>query len=629
MRFPAFAPTLLALLTQSVVVFAQPERLQPTDVEAFFDGLIPATIERGDIAGAVVAVVKDGRVLLQKGYGYADVSSRRRVIPDNTLFRPGSISKLFVWTSIMQLVEQGKVDLDHDVNDYLDFKVPPGLTLRHIMTHTSGFEETVRELFVPSEREMATLRTYLVEHLPQQIFPAGKVPAYSNYATSLAGYIVERLSGEPFVNYATNHIMKPLGMERTTFAQPLPDSLKGLMSSGYRVASQPAKGFEFVKAYPAGSVSTTAADMTRFMIAHLNDGALGDVRILKPETAQQMHTRQASPYPIMHAMALGFYEESRNGHRIIGHGGDTAWFHSNLSLILDANAGLFISLNSAGKETDLRGLLFRKFMDRYFPYSLPQLEPLSTAKQDAASVAGHYMSSRRVESGLPAVLNGIGQLDIKADADGAITGVFRHPNGEMKKLKEIAPFVFRDPDSEDRLAFRKDDQGRWEMNIGYPFMVFQKTGFRNNMITALGTIGFGAGVVLLAILGWPVAAAIRWHYGRRLELPVPEQRLRRALQCFYVIEAGFLTGMILLSNAMNANISALGPSIDAKQHFVQALGWIGALGIPVALHAMFKTWARSGGWWFARVRDSALALGLIACSWFAWYWQLLNFSTKY
>ena len=619
MRFAAF---LLAVL-------AQPERLTPGDVESFLDGLIPPTIERGDIAGAVIAVVKDGRVVLQKGYGYSDVASKKPVSPDSTLFRPGSISKLFVWTSIMQLVELGKIDLDHDVNEYLDFKVPAGLTMRHIMTHTSGFEETVRELFVPSEREMGTLRSYLLEHLPPQIFPAGKVPAYSNYATSLAGYIVERLSGEPFVSYATTHIMKPLGMDHTTFAQPLPEALKPLMSTGYSVASQPAKTFEFVKAFPAGSVSTTAADMTRFMMAHLNDGELGDVRILKPETAQQMHTRQTSPYPLMHAMALGFYEESRNGHRIIGHGGDTGWFHSNLSLIVDANTGLYISQNSAGKVTDLRGLVFRKFMDRYFPYPVPKIEPLATAKQDAATVAGHYMSSRRIENGLPAVLNGIGQLEIKANADGSIGGVFKHPNGELKKLREIAPFVFRDEDSEDRLAFRKDDQGRWELNVGYPFMVFQKTGFRDGMNPALATIGVGAGLIVLGILGWPIAAAIRWHYGRRLEFTVLEHRLRRAVQSFYVVEAAFLLGVFLLGRAMNSDISSIGPSVDGKQHFVQALGWIAVLGIPVALYAMFQTWITAGTWWFAKVRDFCLALGLMACTWFAWYWQLLNFGTKY
>jgi CubicO group peptidase (beta-lactamase class C family) len=623
MRFPACV--LLTLLP----LFAQPEKLTPTDLEAFFDGLIPATIDRANIAGAVVAVVKDGQIVLQKGYGYADVATKKPVTPDATLFRPGSISKLFVWTGVMQLVEQGKLDLDRDVNEYLDFKVPQGITLRHIMTHTSGFEETIRELFVPSEKEMATLKEYLVDHMPQQIFPAGKVPAYSNYATSLAGYIVQRISGEPFWSYAATHILKPLAMDRTTFVQPLPDALKPLMSSGYNLASQPAKEFEFVKAYPAGSVSTTAADMTRFMMMHLNEGRLGDVQILKPEIAIQMQTRQASPYLSMHAMALGFYEESRNGHRIIGHGGDTAWFHSNVSLILDSHTGLFISQNSAGTQGDVRGLVLRKFMDRYFPYALPKFEPLATAKQDAQAVAGHYISSRRSETGLPAVLNPFSQITVEAHEDGSITGVLKQPSGEFKKLKEISPFVFRDEDSEDRLQFRKDDQGRWEMNIGYPFMVFQHAGFWNNSTTALTIIGFGVGVVGLALLGWPVGTFIRWHYGRPVLLAPRESRLRRLVQCFCVIEAAFLIGLILLGGSVSDRIDQLGPMMDSKQHLVQALGWLAALGIPVAFYAAFLTWTKRDEWWFAKVRDLAIALGLLACSWFAWSWQVLNFSTKY
>ena len=394
-------PVFVAAIAQ-----AQPERLTSSDLEAFFDGLIPASIERDDIAGVVISVVRDGQVLFAKGYGYSNVEGKKPVTPDATLFRPGSISKLFTWTSVMQLVEQGKLDLDHDVNEYLDFKVPVGITMRHIMTHSSGLEDTVRELFVPGIVQMGTLRGYLVAALPAQIFQAGKVPSYSNYATSLAGYIVERLSGEPFDIYAANHIMKPLGMNRTTFTQPLPDELKPLMSQGYSVASKKAKDFEFVKAYPAGSVSTTALDMTKFMMAHLNEGRLGDVQILKPETVQLMHTRQASPYPAMNAMALGFYEDTLNGQRVLAHGGDTQWFHSNLSLILDANTGLFLSQNSAGKGGGLRGVVFRKFMDRYFPRNQKlETKDLPTSKQDAIQVAGYYMTSRREEDGFPYALN--------------------------------------------------------------------------------------------------------------------------------------------------------------------------------------------------------------------------------
>ena len=265
------------------------------DIEAFLDGVVPVQLQRQDIAGAVVVIVKDGKVLFAKGYGFADVKSRKPVTVDGTLFRPGSISKTFTWTAVMQLVEQGKLDLNRDVNDYLDFKIPERfgkpITMRDLMTHTPGFEEAIKELFVASAADLYPLNRYVQARLPEQIFPPGTTPAYSNYGATLAGYIVSRVSGMPFEEYVEKNIYQPLGMTHATFRQPLPDNLKPLMSEGYDKASQPAKGFEYVEAYPAGSMSVSGGDMARYMIAHLQNGEYNGARILKPETAQLMHSR--------------------------------------------------------------------------------------------------------------------------------------------------------------------------------------------------------------------------------------------------------------------------------------------------------------------------------------------------
>ena len=317
--------------------------LTQSDLEAFLEGMMPLQLAREDIAGAVISVVKDGKPFFAKGYGYSNVEKRTPVSADATLFRPGSISKLFNWTSIMQLVEQGKLDLDRDVNDYLDFKVPPAfakpITLRNIMTHTPGLEETIQELFVEKASDLKPLDEYLKEHMPARIFPPGTTPAYSNYATALAGYILQRVSGEKFDDYIDRHIFQPLQMTHCTTRQPLPDNLKPLMSNGYEVGSEPTKPFEWVEAAPAGSSSVTGADMQHFMIAHLQEGQYEGIQILRPETARLMHSRQLTIAPDMNGMALGFYEETRNGHRIIGHAGDTQYFHSDLHLIPDAGVG--------------------------------------------------------------------------------------------------------------------------------------------------------------------------------------------------------------------------------------------------------------------------------------------------
>jgi len=321
--------------------------LTKTDFETLLDALIPSQLRNRNIAGAVVSVVKDGQVLFQKGYGYADFEAKKPVLPDQTLFRPGSISKLFTATAVMQLVEQGKLELDRDVSGYLDFAIPKTypepVTLRQLLTHTAGFEDTLKNLFVAHASDLKPLRAYLVNQMPARIFPPGKVPSYSNYGFTLAGYIVERVSGEKFERYIDNHILKPLRMTNSTFDQPLPPELAAQMSKGYPNAAKKPRDFEFVQAAPAGSLSTTAADMTRFMVAFLQDGSVDGVAILKPETVRQMETRQFELHPMINGLGLTFMEYCMNPVRVIAHGGDTVYFHSDMVLVPDAHVGYFLS----------------------------------------------------------------------------------------------------------------------------------------------------------------------------------------------------------------------------------------------------------------------------------------------
>ena len=304
---------------------------------------MPYAIGKGDIPGAVVVVVKDGQVLTERGYGYADVAKKTKVDPKSTLFRPGSISKLFTWTALMQQVEQGKVDLNADVNKYIDFKIPPfegkPITVLNLMTHTPGFEEQVKDLITLGEKTQVPFDTLLKRWTPNRIYAPGTTPAYSNYGASLAGYIVQRTSGEPFDAYLEHHIFGPLGMAHSTFRQPLPANLKPLMAEGYVSGKDKPYGYEFVNAAPAGALAASGDDMGRFMIAHLQNGTYNGQQILQPATAQLMHSRANSPFAAGDGMAHGFYETNINGMRVIAHGGDTVAFHSDLHLFLDKNVG--------------------------------------------------------------------------------------------------------------------------------------------------------------------------------------------------------------------------------------------------------------------------------------------------
>jgi CubicO group peptidase (beta-lactamase class C family) len=603
------------------------------DVEAFLDGFMPLQLGREDIAGAVIAIVKDGKVLFAKGYGYSDVASKAPVSPDNTLFRPGSISKLFTWTSVMQLVEQGKLDLDHDVNSYIDFKIPEAfgkpITLRNIMTHSAGFEETAKELFVPAANDLRPIKEYLPAHLPERIFPPGTTPAYSNYATTLAGYIVERTSGTPFNDYVSEFIFKPLKMTHCTFVQPLPDALKPLMSSGYALASAGAKSFEFVEAAPAGSSAVSALDVTRFMLAHLQDGEYEGGRILRPETARLMHSRQLGLNDAMNGMALGFYEESRNGHRIIGHGGDTVYFHSDLHLIADAKTGFFVSYNSGGKgQIDARGELWHKFLDRYFPYTPPTGTAPATASQDAKAVSGSYKSSRRSETTILKIGTLLGEFPISANKDGTITiGAFRSISGQPKHWREIGPMTFRDVDGQDRVTFQRDAEGRMIMLSEYPFFVFQRVGTSENRIVNFFVIGFSLGVLLLTVLLWPVASLVRWHYGLK---NLADPHLRQWTIAVRILSICALLSVLVLV-IITTNLSkpgALNASLDPAFRLMQLFVLIGVAGTLAAIYYAVRTW-KERGWWWTKLLSAAIALAFIGFSWFALSWNMLHPSLRY
>src|SRR6185503_12206940 len=305
--------------SQEPVASAVP--LTKADVDVWLDGYLPYALRTADIPGAVVTVVKDGQLLTARGYGYADVEKKTPVDPERTLFRPGSVSKLVTWTAVMQLVEQGKLDLDKDINSYLDFKIPDydgkPITLRQIMTHTAGFEEAIKGLIFSDPAHLLPLGDYLKRWTPKRVFAPGTTPAYSNWATSLAGYVVERVSGEKFDDYCDKHIFAPLGMTNSTMRQPLPAALAGQMASGYKPGKEAGK-FEIVGPAPAGSLSSTGTDMAKFMIANLDQGK----GLMSPETAAMMHNSPldkvdpASLLPPLNRMRLGYFETNVNGREV-------------------------------------------------------------------------------------------------------------------------------------------------------------------------------------------------------------------------------------------------------------------------------------------------------------------------
>ena len=610
------------------------------DVEAWLDGYLPYALDNGDIAGAVVVVVKDGQVLLQKGYGYSDIEKRTPVDPAGTLFRPGSVSKLFTWTAVMQLVEQGKLDLDADVNQYLDFKIPSPdnkpMTLRQVMTHTTGLEEQIRGLITSRKEEIVPLGEALKRWVPERIHAPGATPAYSNYATALAGYIVQRVSGEPFDAYIQRHIFQPLGMAHSSFSQPLQPALLAKMSKGYTKASDAkAKDYEFISLAPAGSLASTGADMGRFMLAHLQDGAYGDARILNAATAQEMHTTGQKSVGALNRMMLGFYETTVNGHRAIAHGGDTMYFHSDLELFLDDGIGIFVSMNSSGRDGAtgiIRGNLVRGFADRYLPGPKARAPALDAAqaKLHAQQMVGHYDSSRRPQSNLLSLVNMLGQVKVVANEDGTISvPLAMGANGVPKKWREISPYLWQDVAGSDRLAADVVDGQvtRFSMEPYAPIMVFERLSTWRAL--SLPLLVASLAVLLLTLLAWPVSALVRRYYGVPYALSGTDARAHRLVRLAALAVLLSVGGALGFVVAMLSDLEMTGASSDL---WINLLRLFATVALPVgAAIAVWNAWQvlRGRRRWLAKLWALLLALSCLFLLWIGFANHLIGYGAYY
>ncbi len=606
--------------------------LDPKDIEAFLDGLVPLQIETNDIAGATISIVKDGKVIFAKGYGYADAKTKKPVSAETTLFRIGSITKLFTWISAMQLVEQGKLDLDADVDTYLDFKIPKTfgkpVTMRNLMTHRAGFQEIVKNLGAQNAGK-PDLAKYVRENIPVQIFEPGTTPSYSNYGAALAGYIVERASGMPFDAYVEANIYKPLGMTHSSLRQPLPKELEGDMSTGYQLASGEPLAFEIVNAYPAGSQSSSAVDMTKFMMALLNGGALGEGRILKPETLALMHDTVTTLDPRQNGIGLGFYEEARGSLRTVGHGGDSIAFHSDLHLIPSQKFGFFVSYNSAGRgEIPPRSPLWRKFRERYF---IDDPDAAKVAKDDTSGIVGSYLTTRRSDASIIKILSILGEPTVSANADGTIqVDAFTGLNGQPRKWEPLGNGEYRATDGRGRLIFKRDDKGRMMMlpsSSGVAY--YQKVDLQESSMLVLGLLVGSMSVLALNLAFWPVAAGVRRHYGVNLHWNAVEHILRLFVMMTSAALLTLFIGFVVGLAPGLANVWKLDSSVDETLRVAQLIGYGGVLGSFFAVVNAIQAWANPLRGFWGRVKESVVAIACLALIWIAWTMNLFDQSLRF
>lgn len=520
-----------------------PSGVSDSGIEAEIDRVMKKYIGQ-DVPGAVVSVVMDGKIILTKGYGFANVEKLQPMSPELTYMEAGSVSKVITWTAVMQLVEQGKLSLDTDIRDYLperflNLTYDEPITLLHLMSHTAGFEEYLEQLMVRDPDDLVTLEQRVgAGRQPKQIYKPGQTIAYSNYSTSLAGYIVERVSGMSYEQYADEHIFEPLGMTRSSMS-PRYDLIPGVMDNkavGY--AQQDGEWTPYPNYYindgPAGSLITTAEDLAQFMLAQLPvDGAAPNTLFADPATLQAMHETSYTHHPSLPGSAHGYWERFAGGHRIIEHIGNTKAFSSLLSLVPKEGFGISIMTNVEGELTGLRRELTEVLIG-----TVPTTYEVSPQLNHAGEVAGRYRSARAVESGPFKLIPVIADMDtlVSANGDGSIR-LTKSSIGMEATYVEIEPYIYArktpgntpmDNEGQDtsRLYFRTNANGDvTQMSYGVIADELPVSALRTPILHTI-VVGGAAAIFLLSLLISLIRLVIRMlKRGRSSKAPLQSSAL--------------------------------------------------------------------------------------------------------
>ncbi|MDH4109556.1 MAG: beta-lactamase family protein [Gammaproteobacteria bacterium] len=605
----------------------------PAVLEAFVDGLVEPMMRSNSSPSGTVAISRNGELIFAKGYGFQNVEEQVPVDPARTLFRPGSVSKLFTWVSVMQLVEQGRLDLDTDVNEYLDgfqirdtFEQP--ITLRHIMTHTAGFEDgALGYLIINDPADALPLREAMEKYQPARVNPPGKQTAYSNYATALAGLIVQNASGEPFQDYVRRHIFEPLGMENSTFEEPLPEQLAANMAKSYvlEAGAYVEKPFEIISSFaPAGAQSATSTDMLRFGQAILNGGELDGKRILAPETTELMLTRAFTHDDRLMGMALGFYEEDVNGVRLVGHGGDTQYFHSYLGIDKENGLTFFVSFGASG-GSQVRTAFTTALYNEFFPQQVEIAEPPEGFAERAGRYAGAYAFWRSNFSKLEKALGMTSAVQVAPTKDDTLVVSF---GGGAKQYVEVGENLFREQTpglaliagiAPAYIAFQEDEGGAISGFVmdGLPFMSLRK-------LSIVATPSFNYALLGLSMLIFVAVVARRWYQRASIRQQGPGDRgaTRAAFLAALANLLVVVTGVVVISIVKDDMFTRI-PTLFKAWLVVPIIATAAGLYLLYSTALVWQRSALAGVW--ARVRYSIVAACALFMCWFYYYWNILGF----
>jgi CubicO group peptidase (beta-lactamase class C family) len=608
---------------------ASPAALNPGSAASFLDQYFAQHLNALHVPGAVVTVVKDGQVVALKGYGYSNLEKKIPVDAEHTVFRLASVSKVFTATAVLQLVEEGKLRLDENVNDHylrlfqLDEPYPRAVTLQELLTHTAGFDDRSIGITAHSAAQQIPLGPYLAHRLAARVMLPGDQYSYSNDGFSLAGYIVETQSGEPFAQYIQEHIFAPLAMRNSSFA--ITSDLEGNLAVGYDYNRRSGRfvplPLDYPNIVPAVSLVSTASDMTHFMIAELQLGRYGAQGILNENSAQQMFARQYTNDPRLSGTAYAYWEEFPNGVRALRQDGDWMGVVSSIYLSPAEKTGIFVACNTGDQR--LINDLLRHFMDRFYPASAANSETRATvASSDPPTrFAGSYRLNRYAHRTIEKLGTLLREWEVFPSNDGAI--ILRNPNVGDRAYLPAGPLLFRQEGSEDEIAFHQDAGGQID-RLFFGRYVLEKLPWYETAKVQMAFFAFFGCVfgcaVLVGLVAW-----IRNGRGTSAPLNAKNDRAVAGLRHWTAgVSAAnllFLGGMFLAF----LNKVAMAFGLPFYVWLLLCIPLITTAATLVILWQVSMAWRNRAGTASSRAFYSLVALAAVAFIPFLAYWNLLGF----
>lgn len=615
--------TVLVTAASATAAPGSPQR--PRSLEALVDGIVQRQLDEYRIPGAAVVVVSGGRQVLAKGYGVADIDRGTRVDAGRTGFFMGSDAKVFTAMAVLQQVERGSLDLKADVNRYLTrhkagFTIKdsyPGrpVTVRDLLTHTAGFDNSIIGRATARPEDAERLGDSLAEHQPPRVRPPGKVSSYDNYGVALAGYLVELASGEPFAAYVDRHILRPLGMTRTSFAQPHPAAIATARAEGYRPDGKRqvrAEG-QYGAWTPTGAAAvTTATDMGRLMLAQLAGGALDGHRVLGETLTRAMQHRQFANDPRLPGIGYILEERGGDGHRMLVKDGDIPGFHDNLALLPDRDTGVYVAYNGDG-EDGRASWAGQELVNLVADHTFGTPRRAAAARMgETGKFTGFYRSTRTSHSDLTRAAALTSSVRVTAGPDSTLTTtgpLSRDPDVTEQHWVRIGDGLFQEKGGQERLALK---DGKLflasDPTVGYERLPWYESPVLHQQLL-IGSLG----VLLLSVAAWPIAALIGRRRGSTAAAPAPAgARLARLLAWTTgALLAGATVCFALLvadPNALNQTVF-LGDSPMLTLVPVLAKTAL-ATTAAVLVCAVIAWWRRWWGW-AARIHYSAVALAAV------------------